>query len=215
MAEPTDDSRSSKTTPVSVSDRMRRYGKIVLDPTARVIARTGVTPNMLTVIGFLLNVGVAIVLAAGYLRLGGVLLVFSAAFDALDGTLARLTGQQSRFGAFFDSTVDRYSEAVVYGGLLYYYLDQGAHTEVLLIYGAIIGSVMVSYARARAEGLGLECKVGLLTRFERIVVLCIGLILDLATPALWLIAIFANLTAVQRMVHVHRTANEPANDAPA
>lgn len=208
MPEPTDDPRSPTTPPASLTDRARKYGQVVLDPTARAVARTGVTPNTLTLIGLLLNVGVAAVLAAGYLTLGGVLLIFTAAFDALDGTLARMTGQQSKFGAFFDSTLDRYSEAVIYGGLLYYYVEQGARTEVVLVYAAIIGSLMVSYARARAEGLGLECKVGLLTRFERFVVLCAGLVLGLVTLALWLVAIFANLTAAQRIVHVWRTTRE-------
>ncbi len=208
MPEPTDDPRSPTTPPASLTDRARKYGQVVLDPTARAVARTGVTPNTLTLIGLLLNVGVAAVLAAGYLTLGGVLLIFTAAFDALDGTLARMTGQQSKFGAFFDSTLDRYSEAVIYGGLLYYYVEQGARTEVVLVYAAIIGSLMVSYARARAEGLGLECKVGLLTRFERFVVLCAGLVLGLVTLALWLVAIFANLTATQRIVHVWRTTRE-------
>ena len=117
MTEPTEEPRTSTTPPPTLSDRVRRYGQVILDPTVRAIARTGVTPNMLTIFGFLLNVGVAAVLAAGYLRLGGVLLLLSASFDALDGTLARQTGQQSRFGAFFDSTVDRYSEAVVLAGL--------------------------------------------------------------------------------------------------
>jgi CDP-diacylglycerol--glycerol-3-phosphate 3-phosphatidyltransferase len=194
--------------PSTLSDRMRRYGKTILDPTARALAQTGVTPNALTLVGFLLNVGVAAVLAAGYIRLGGLLLIFAAGFDALDGTLARLTDQQSTFGAFFDSTMDRFSEAAIYGGLLFYFLDGGGRTEIVLIYAVIVGSLMVSYARARAEGLGLECKVGLLTRFERMTVLAIGLLLGLLVPALWVIAILANLTAVQRIVYVYGTSRE-------
>jgi CDP-diacylglycerol--glycerol-3-phosphate 3-phosphatidyltransferase len=207
------DAQAAAGPPATLSDHMRRYGKVILDPVGRAIARTGITPNMLTLVGFLLNVGVAVVLATGYIRLGGVLLVLAAGFDALDGTVARLTGQQSTFGAFFDSTLDRFSEAAVYGGLLYYYLDQGARTDVVLIYAVIVGSLMVSYARARAEGLGLECKVGLLTRFERMAILSLGLILNLATLALWVIAIFANLTAVQRIVHVYRVAQAPGGDS--
>ncbi len=194
--------------PITLSDRMRRYGKSILDPTARALARTGVTPNALTLVGFLLNVGVAAVLAAGHIRLGGLLLVLAAGFDALDGTLARVTGQQSTFGAFFDSTMDRFSEAAVYGGLLFNFLDNGGRIEIVLIYAVIVGSLMVSYARARAEGLDLECKVGLLTRFERMTVLAIGLVLGLLTPALWVIAILANLTAVQRIIYVYRTSRE-------
>jgi CDP-diacylglycerol--glycerol-3-phosphate 3-phosphatidyltransferase len=181
---------------------------LFLNPIARLIGRTGLTPNTLTIIGLALNVGVAAVLARGSVVLGGILLLLASSFDALDGTLARLTGQQSRFGAFFDSTLDRYSEGVIYGGLLIYYLDQGVRAEPLLLYAAIIGSQMVSYTRARAEGLGLECKVGLATRLERLLILAAGLILGRVTLALGLLAVLANLTAVQRMLHVHKVTQE-------
>jgi CDP-diacylglycerol--glycerol-3-phosphate 3-phosphatidyltransferase len=181
---------------------LRQKSRVFIDPIVTVIGRTGLTPNMLTFIGLLLNVGVAVVLARGGIALGGWLLLLAMSFDGLDGSLARLTGRQSSFGAFFDSTLDRYSEAVIYGGLLFYYMDQGARTEVLLVYAAISGSVMVSYTRARAEGLGLECKVGLATRLERIVLISAGLILQRVRLALWLLAILANLTAVQRIMHV-------------
>ncbi len=181
---------------------LRQKSQVVIDPIVAVINRTGLTPNMLTFIGLLLNAGVAVVLARGGIALGGWLLLLATSFDALDGSLARLTGRQSSFGAFFDSTLDRYSEAVVYGGLLFYYMDQGARTEMLLVYAAIIGSIMVSYSRARAEGLGLECKVGLATRLERVMLIAVGLILQRVTLALWLVMIFANFTALQRIVHV-------------
>lgn len=181
---------------------LRQKSRAFIDPIVTVIGRTGLTPNMLTLIGLLLNVGVAVVLARGGIALGGWLLLLAMSFDGLDGSLARLTGRQSSFGAFFDSTLDRYSEAVIYGGLLFYYMDQGARTEMLLVYAAIVGSIMVSYARARAEGLGLECKVGLATRLERVILIAAGLILQRVTLALWLVAILANLTAVQRIMHV-------------
>ena len=210
MADSTSDSHlgPASRAPRFSRDWLRQQGRVILDPTARVIHRIGLTPNMLTIIGFLLNVGVAAVLARGSIALGGWLLLGASAFDALDGTLARLVGLQSRFGAFFDSTLDRYSEVVIDGGLLFYFLDQGAHAEALLVYAAIGGSLMVSYTRARAEGLGLECKVGLATRVERVLIIAAGLILRRVTLALWLVAIFANLTAVQRMVHVWRTSQE-------
>lgn len=181
---------------------LRKRLQILLNPLARLFARLGLTPNMLTVIGVLLNTGVAVILARGSMALGGVLLLVASSFDALDGTLARLTGRQSQFGAFFDSTLDRYSEAIVYGGLLYYFLDLGARTEPMLAYAAIIGSLLVSYTRARAEGLGIECRVGLATRADRMVILAAGLILGWSTVVLWLVTILANLTAVQRMRHV-------------
>lgn len=208
MTGPTQSDPPPRNTPPSLHDRLRQWSQLVLNPIARLIHRTGLTPNMLTVVGLALNAGVAVVLARGSITLGGGLLLLASSFDALDGTLARLTGQQSRFGAFFDSTLDRYSEAVVYGGLLVYFLDQGVRGEPLLLYAAIIGSLMVSYARARAEGLGLDCKVGLATRLERLLILAAGLIVGRVTLALTLVAVLANLTAVQRMVHVYRVARE-------
>jgi CDP-diacylglycerol--glycerol-3-phosphate 3-phosphatidyltransferase len=185
-------------------DWIRLKSRAFLEPIARVLDRLRLTPNALTVIGLLLNVGVAVILAQGGIQIGGGLVMLSMGFDALDGTLARLTNRQSKFGAFFDSTLDRYSEAVVYGGLLYHFWEQGAQSEAFLVYAAIIGSLMVSYARARAEGLGLECKVGLATRVERVLILAIGLMLNRPAWGLALVALLANLTAVQRIVHVWR-----------
>ena len=208
MTEPTRKPRSLLSRKLELEYWLRRQSQVVLTPIVRVIARVGLTPNMLTVIGLLLNVLVAAVLARGSLALGGVLLLLAASFDALDGTLARLTGRQTRFGAFFDSTLDRYSEGVLYGGLLFHFLEQEARAEALLVYAAIIGSLMVSYARARAEGLGIECKVGLATRADRLLVLAAGLIVGWVNLVLWLVAIFANLTAVQRILHVWRAVRD-------
>lgn len=171
-------------------------------PLVRVLDRLGFTPNMLTIIGVALNAGVGIIIALGYLALGGILLIFTSAFDLLDGALAKATGKGSKFGAFLDSSLDRYSEAFVLLGLLWFSVQQRLDVNVYLVYIVIVGSLMVSYTRARAEGLGLECRVGLFGRPERIAVLCIGLIINQVTPALVILAIFTHLTAVQRMVHV-------------
>ena len=206
MSEPTREPRSPTQKKLELEHCLRARSQVILVPLARIFERLGLTPNMLTLIGLALNTVVAVVLARGSVALGGVLLLFASAFDALDGTLARVTGRQSRFGAFFDSTIDRYSEAVVYGGLLVYHVDKSARTETLLVYAAIIGSLMVSYARARAEGLNIECRVGLLTRADRMVILAAGLILGWVELVLWLVAVFANLTAVQRILHVRRAA---------
>jgi CDP-diacylglycerol--glycerol-3-phosphate 3-phosphatidyltransferase len=172
------------------------------------LGRTGISPNGLTVIGLLLNVIVAAVLGAGYLIAGGVLLLLAGAFDMLDGALARATNQTSKFGAFFDSTLDRYSELIVFFGLLLHLQATGRLTESALVYAAAAGSVLVSYARARAEALGYDCEVGLLGRPERIIVLSAGLLFgDLALLiALWVLAILTNVTAVQRIIHVWRLA---------
>ncbi|MCC6625834.1 MAG: CDP-alcohol phosphatidyltransferase family protein [Chloroflexi bacterium] len=170
------------------------------------LARTGISPNGLTVIGLLLNVAVAAVLASGHLAAGGALLLLAGAFDMLDGALARATNQTSKFGAFFDSTLDRYSELVVFFGLLLHLQATGFLTEAALVYAAAAGSVLVSYARARAEALGFDCEVGLLGRPERILVLAAGLLFGEVAllGVLWLLAILTNATAVQRMVHVWR-----------
>jgi CDP-diacylglycerol--glycerol-3-phosphate 3-phosphatidyltransferase len=172
------------------------------------LGRLGFTPNSLTILGYLLNLPVMFVLAAGRLRLGGILMALASAFDALDGALARETQQTSTFGAFFDSVMDRFSEATVLLGLLLWYLRTGARLEPVLIYLTMVGSLLVSYTRARAEGLGLQCKTGLLTRFERVTLLVIALVVGQVRPALWLLAALTNLTAVQRIYHVWQITKE-------
>jgi CDP-diacylglycerol--glycerol-3-phosphate 3-phosphatidyltransferase len=168
------------------------------------LGRLGISPNTLTVTGYLLSLLVMYVLSTGHLRPGGFLLVAAALFDALDGTVARAMRLTSKFGAFFDSVMDRFSEATVLMGLILHYLWSGGQVEAALIYVTIVGSLMVSYTRARAEGLGLECKTGLLTRFERVAVLAIALIIGQVTPALWLMAVLTNFTALQRVHYVWR-----------
>jgi CDP-diacylglycerol---glycerol-3-phosphate 3-phosphatidyltransferase len=151
------------------------------------------------VLGFLMTAAVAVVLATGHTRLAGVLLIGTLAFDAVDGTLARLMGMASRFGAFLDSTLDRWAEVVLYGALVWLFLENGQDMGVLLAVAAMATSLMVSYTRARAEGVGLQCKEGLLTRFERLVILIAGLIFNLVIWALAIIAILAGITAMQRI----------------
>ena len=189
---------------LTLTDLVRKWMRWLLDPLARLINRTGISPNLLTVMGFVLTVGVAYVLATGHLQIGGVLLAIAGLFDALDGTLARLAGRRSRFGAFLDSTVDRFSEAVIFLGLLVHYTQHGGRQESFLIYATLVGSLMVSYARARAESIGIECKGGILTRFERAVVLVVGLILNQMLIALWIMAVLSNFTALQRIYLVWR-----------
>ncbi|MBK6433400.1 CDP-alcohol phosphatidyltransferase family protein [Candidatus Amarolinea dominans] len=183
---------------------LRRQASGILEPIARTIRVTNISPNVLTVIGFLLTVCVAGVLAAGYLQVGGILMVVAAIFDAIDGTLARVTNRTSRFGAFLDSTLDRYSEAVTFFGLLIYYNGQGNRIETILIFATLIGSLLVSYTRARAEGLGIQIKSGLFTRVERVIVLAFGLIIGWMSPVLWILALLTNFTAVQRIYTVWR-----------
>ena len=196
-----------------LSERLRRWTQVIRDPIGRTLGRLGISPNTRTLLGYGLSLVGMYVLARGHLRLGGALVLLASLFDALDGAVARATGQTSTFGAFFDSVVDRYSEATVLFGLLLWYLGGSAQFESALIYAVIVGSLMVSYARARAEGLGLDCKTGLMTRLERVVVLSIGLMTLQVRITLSALAILTNLTALQRMAHVWQLTRQEANAA--
>ena len=182
-----------------VTNWARKWGATVIQPIALFLARLGLTPNTITILGFLMTAAVAVVLATGRTQLAGVLLIGTLAFDAVDGTLARLMGTASRFGAFLDSTLDRWAEVVIYAALVWVFLESGQDNGVLLAVAALATSLMVSYTRARAEGAGFQCKEGLLTRFERIVILIAGLIFNQVIWALAIIAILAGFTAVQRI----------------
>jgi CDP-diacylglycerol--glycerol-3-phosphate 3-phosphatidyltransferase len=188
--------------PTSFSDWVRTWDGKLLTPTAAALGRLGLTPNELTLIGLALILITAVVLALGHTTWGGVLFLLSGIFDALDGTLARLANRKTRFGAFLDSTCDRYADAAILIGVMMPYLRAGQQIQVMLAFVALIGSVLVSYTRARAEGLGLECKVGLLTRLERFLIMAVGLIFNWVTPMLWLLAVLANFTVLQRIVYV-------------
>jgi CDP-diacylglycerol---glycerol-3-phosphate 3-phosphatidyltransferase len=187
-------------------DRVKSEVRRQAVPVGRALGRLGISPNFLTTLGCLLNFAVAGVIALGYSQVGGLLVLVVGAFDTLDGALARATGKTTRFGAFLDSTLDRYSEAAIFLGILAEAASRGDMTIVLLSYGAAVGSLMVSYARARAEGLGLRGDVGWLQRPERIILLALGLILGLTQPVLWVLAILTNFTAIQRILYVRRAA---------
>ena len=182
----------------------RKWGARVVQPIARFLIRLGATPNLITVLGFILTVGVSVVLAAGYTRLAAPLLVIALGFDSLDGTVARLTGAESRFGAFLDSTLDRWAEIAIYLALAWFFVHSGQENNALLAALAMATSLMVSYTRARAEGIGVPLKEGLLTRLERMVILIVGLLFNVLTWALWIIAVLAGVTAVQRILATRR-----------
>lgn len=191
-----------------LSERLRRWSQRFITPMAVTIGKLGLSPNMLTILGFLLNMAVASVLASGTLRAGGVLVILASLFDTLDGAVARATNRVSVFGAFFDSVLDRCSEAVLYFGLLVWYIRLGFTEGIFLVYATIIGSFLVSYTRARAEGVGIECREGWFTRFERLTVLILGLLTLQLRLALWVLAICSNLTAVQRIWHVWQATRQ-------
>jgi len=184
-----------------VRERVLRLGAL--------LARTGLTPNQLTVMGLVLNGVVGWVAAEGRLQLAGVFLIVAGAFDMLDGAVARATGRVTRFGGVLDSVLDRYAEAFVLGGLLIWIVrtELGA-VPVLLCYATIVGSILVSYVRARAEGAGIALTQGFFARPERIVVLALGLLLDRPIWALWLLAVATNLTVLQRLWLVRRAARD-------
>jgi CDP-diacylglycerol--glycerol-3-phosphate 3-phosphatidyltransferase len=187
------------------------------DPIVTPLAAAGVTPNMISVAGFAGNVAAAALAAGGMFVAAGVLMLVFSALDLLDGALARKTGTVTKFGAVFDSVLDRMSEAAVLGGLLFHFTQMGGHTmEVALCYAAVVGSIMVSYVRARAEGIGLELREGLFTRAERVILLAGALILapivhdDVVLGALWVLATLSLFTAIQRVFAVWRKLREGA-----
>ena len=178
------------------------------DPAVSFLARLGVTPNMLTLAGVLGNAGAAVLAGYGEFLAAGVALLAFSSLDFLDGALARATGRASDFGSVFDAVMDRISEAAVLFGLLFYFSDRGGRTEELLIFAAVTGSILVSYVRARAEVIGLKLREGLFTRAERVVIMGGGLILhqalgeNVVTPVLWVLAVLAGFTALQRLAIV-------------
>jgi len=182
-----------------IGEWLRGKTKDAITRVAVFIGRSGISPNALTVTGFALTLPVAYLLAKGRWQGAGLLLLFSGLFDAIDGAVARATNRTSPFGAFLDSTLDRFGEAVIYLGLMVYYAGKGDPLGGVLVYITIVGSLMVSYARARAEGLGVEGKGGLFTRFERLALLVVALLLKRPLVALVLLAVLSNLTALQRM----------------
>ena len=203
----------------------------IINPVVKGLIKMGVTPNVITTTGLVLNiVAAALFIYAGYLAreesffyvgLGGGVVLFAGLFDMLDGRVARMGNKVSRFGAFYDSVLDRYSELFTLFGLFFFLVLRGYVAWAIVAFVALIGSIMVSYVRARAEGLGLECKVGLMQRPERVVLTSLGAlfcgifgdctafdpILILALP-LALIALLANVTAFVRVAHCYRLFNE-------
>ena len=192
----------------SLTDFLRTQAMVITHPIARVLGKLGLHPNTVTLLGFFLNVGAGAVLATGRLVLGGVFLLLASSVDSLDGALARVSGAKSRFGAFLDSTLDRLSESALLLGLLAWLLREGAAFEMYLVFLVLLGSVMVSYTRARAEGVGYDCKVGILTRLERVVVLGVGLIIGWVRPTLIVMTIFTWVTVFQRVWHVYRESRK-------
>jgi CDP-diacylglycerol--glycerol-3-phosphate 3-phosphatidyltransferase len=195
----------------SIEQIARDVSRPTLESIGRTLARWNISPNAVTYLGLFLTAGVAALAALGEVRWAGVAYIFAALCDAMDGTLARVSGKGSRFGAFLDSTIDRFEESIVFLGLSVYYARVGGVWEVPLILVAAIGSLMVSYTRARAEAVGVECKVGFMTRPPRVTIMIVAMILDQVPIGLAVIAATSLYTAFHRMYEVWRlTGGEAA-----
>lgn len=187
----------------------RALSNYVETPVALLMERMGLTPNLVTIIGLLIAGVAAYLIGVGLWWAGGLVALFAGIFDMFDGALARNTGRASDFGALLDSTIDRVSEAVVLLGVLAYYLASDNDWGAMLVYAALVGSIMVSYMRARSEGLGIECKVGMMQRPERVALTGLGLIVAHWIPVVMLIvlgviAALTTVTAIHRLVHTWR-----------
>ena len=190
------------------SDRLRIIFKGILDPIGGFLNRTGLTPNSITLLGLVGTTVGAYLLAQGKMTLGAIVIFLFVIVDAFDGTMARLRGEPSDFGAFVDSVSDRYAEFITFGGLLYYFLTQDDYAGVIATFAATAGSVLVSYVKARAEGLNFTAKVGLLSRVERYIVLIPLLLFNQPFAAVLIIAVLGNFTALQRIAHVRVQGHE-------
>ncbi len=175
-----------------------------LRPLVRLLSTMRVRPDTLTVVGWALALGAGALFGLGHPRIAGGVMLLGGLFDALDGAVARESNRMSPFGAFLDSTLDRLSESVVFVGLVFLYASAGRPYEALLAAAAMTFSLLTSYARARAEGLGIDCQVGLLERAGRILILSVFSILGLTTVGLCLVAAGALVTTAQRILHVRR-----------
>lgn len=201
-------------------DYIQKWVYVIINPLIKGMIAVGITPNIITFVGFVLNlVATAMLIYAAmgacqplcWVGWAGGVILFAGVFDMMDGRLARMGNMSSTFGALWDSTLDRYSELFSLFGVLYFLQMQGWTWSSIITFVAIVGSIMVSYVRARAEGLGIECKVGLMQRPERVVLTAVGAILCGLTGSLWalvvpmiLIAVLANITAFWRVAHCYK-----------
>jgi CDP-diacylglycerol--glycerol-3-phosphate 3-phosphatidyltransferase len=204
-----------------ISEAIGAGCKRVIDAIVRALARSRISPNGLTFTGLLINIGCAFLYGYGRFFLAGLLMILANLFDMVDGRVARLRNRVTRFGAFFDSVIDRYSDIVVFVGIMVFYArDTSAHSTlyVALTGIALVGSVMISYSRARAESLDIECKVGFLERPERVVLLIIGSLTEIGPTTsyflhkmpqvLWVLAVLSHWTVIHRIYHTWHELRE-------
>jgi CDP-diacylglycerol--glycerol-3-phosphate 3-phosphatidyltransferase len=176
----------------------------IIDRIVRWLALSRINPNVLTFLGLVINVWAAFLFAQGSFFWAGIVVIGAGLFDMVDGRVARATKQVTRFGGFFDSVLDRYSDLALFMGLLVYYASINRFFYIVLTAIVMTGSVMISYSRARAECTIPKCKVGFLERPERVVLIIIGALFNRMAPVLWVIAVLSNLTVVHRMIYTYQ-----------
>jgi CDP-diacylglycerol--glycerol-3-phosphate 3-phosphatidyltransferase len=196
-----------KNAPLTLTEKLRLIFKLPLERAGKFLASRGVKPNIITFVGLLGTILGSVFIANGNLPLGGGIILLMGPIDALDGAVARAGGSISLFGAFLDSVTDRYIEAFIYGSLIIYFLSRDESLGVLLSFISLVGSVLVSYTRARAEGLGFQTKVGVLTRFERMLVIGPTVLFKVPMVGVGIVAVLANLTAFQRIIDIKRKSD--------
>lgn len=183
-----------------------KLGHFLDRPLSPLIKRIPLNPNILTITGFMITAFAALILPHN-LKLGGLLILVGSLFDMLDGIVARINNKATRFGAFLDSVLDRYSDAFLFLSITWYLAERGNHTGAFLSLGTLVGAFLISYARARAEGLGETCHTGIMERPERLILLIFATLTGWLAPVLWIMLILTHITVVQRVYHVWRVMN--------
>lgn len=178
-----------------------RFGHSLDKPLSSLAEKINVNPNIITVIGFLFTIAAAITIPENLL-LGGILILLGGVFDMLDGISARVNNRATSFGAFLDSVLDRYSDAFLFLGFSWYFFKTNSMTGVFLSLGSMVGAFLISYARARAEGLGKDCHAGLMERPERVILMAFGALTGWILPVMWIMLVLTHATVIQRIYHV-------------
>ncbi len=193
----------------TLTDRARYYTQDLTATLGRQLHAIGVHPDAITALGLVIVAIAAYVASQGHFFWAGIILILGTPLDALDGAVARAMQRQDKFGALFDSTLDRYADGFIFMGLAYHFSLWGNERAMLLSMAALLGSLLVSYVRARAEGLNVDCKVGLLTRMERVFIILAMLLTGWVEVGLWILTIGTHLTVIQRVWHVRRALIHP------
>ncbi|MBA4348488.1 MAG: CDP-alcohol phosphatidyltransferase family protein [Thermodesulfovibrio sp.] len=182
-----------------------KLGHFLDKPLAPIAKRVSINPNIFTFLGFFITIGAAFTIPSN-LTAGGILILIGGFFDMFDGIVARANGKNTKFGAFLDSTLDRYSDSGIFLAIAWYFFEKSNLEGILLTIGSLVGSLLISYVRARAEGLGIDCHVGLIERPERVVLLALGCLTGWLFAVILILFILSHITVIQRVWHVYKKA---------